>query len=74
MKHIEHVCELVGSTKHIGLGSDMDGGFGADGLPEGINTPSDLTLITDALRAKGWADEDIANFMHANWERYWRAE
>ncbi len=74
VKHIEHVCELVGSTKHIGLGSDMDGGFGADGLPEGINTPSDLTLITDALSAKGWADEDIANFTSANWERYWRAE
>jgi membrane dipeptidase len=71
--HIEHICELVGSTKHIGLGSDMDGGFGADGLPAGINTPSDLTLLTDALSAKGWSDEDLANFTHANWERYWRA-
>lgn len=74
VKHIEHICTLVGSTKHIGLGSDMDGGFGADGLPEGINTPSDLRLITDALIAKGWSDDDIANFTHANWERFWRAE
>lgn len=72
--HIDHVCELVGSTEHIGLGSDMDGGFGADGLPEGIDTPSDLTRITDALVAKGWSDDDIANFTHANWERYWRSE
>lgn len=74
VKHIEHLCELVGSTRHIGLGSDMDGGFGADGLPEGINTPNDLRLITDALIAKGWSDDDIANFTHANWERFWRAE
>ncbi len=74
VKHIEHICSLVGSTNHIGLGSDMDGGFGADGLPEGINTPNDLRLITDALIAMGWSDDDIANFTHANWERYWRAE
>ncbi len=74
VRHIEHICELTGSTKHIGLGSDMDGGFGADGLPEGINTPSDLTLLTDALRATGWSDQDRTNFTHANWERYWRAE
>lgn len=74
VRHIEHVCEVAGSRSHIGLGSDMDGGFGADGLPEGINTPSDLTLITDALSANAWPDEDIANFTHANWERFWRGE
>lgn len=71
VRHIEHVCQLTNSRDHIGLGSDMDGGFGADGLPEGINTPSDLTVLTDALSAKGWSDTDIAGFAHANWERFW---
>ncbi len=71
VRHIEHICALTGSTKHIGLGSDMDGGFGADGLPEGINTPSDLTIITDALAKAGWNDQDIHAFAHANWERFW---
>lgn len=74
VRHIEHICELTGSTRHIGLGSDMDGGFGADGLPEGINTPSDLTRLTEALAAAGWDDQDINAFAHANWERFWRAE
>lgn len=74
IKHIEHICQLVGSTRHIGLGSDMDGGFGADGLPEGINTPADLVLLTDALITNGWSDEDVTNFTHANWDRYWRAQ
>ena len=74
VRHIEHVCEIAGSPNHIGLGSDMDGGFGADGLPENINTPSDLTVISEALAASGWNDQDIAAFTHANWERYWRAE
>jgi len=74
VRHIEHICQLTGSTNHIGLGSDMDGGFGADGLPEGINTPSDLTVLSDALAKNGWNDQDIAAFAHANWERFWRGE
>lgn len=74
VRHIEHVCDIAGSRDHIGLGSDMDGGFGADGLPEGINSPSDLTIICEALQANGWDDTDLAKFMHANWERYWRGE
>lgn len=74
VRHIEHICQLTGSTNHIGLGSDMDGGFGADGLPEGINTPTDLTVLSDALAKNGWNDQDIAGFTHANWERFWRAE
>lgn len=69
--HIEHVCQLTNSRNHIGLGSDMDGGFGADGLPESINTPSDLTVLADALSVQGWADTEIAGFAHANWERFW---
>lgn len=71
VRHIEHICEIANSRKHIGLGSDMDGGFGADGLPQGINTPSDLTILTDALSDAGWSDDDIAGFAHKNWERFW---
>lgn len=71
VRHIEHVCELSGSRNYIGLGSDMDGGFGADGLPEGINTPNDLMKICEALSARDWSDRDIAGFMHGNWERFW---
>lgn len=71
VRHIEHVCELTNSRDHIALGSDMDGGFGADGLPEGINTPSDLTVLTKALQAQGWSKAELAGFAHANWERFW---
>lgn len=71
VRHIEHVCEIAGGTESVGLGSDMDGGFGADELPEGINTPSDLSLIGEALRDHGWSDGDIAGFTHQNWLRFW---
>jgi len=71
VRHIEHVCELTNSRDHIGLGSDMDGGFGSDGLPESINTPSDLTVLNTALERQGWSESDIAGFAHGNFERFW---
>ncbi|MCA9303173.1 MAG: dipeptidase [Phycisphaerales bacterium] len=74
VRHIEHVCAIADSRACIGLGSDMDGGFGADGLPEGINSPSDLVILAEALRDAGWSDTDIAGFAHGNWERFWRGE
>lgn len=69
--HVEHICEVVGDRAHVGLGSDMDGGITANDLPEGINTPTDLPRITDALRARGWSDHDLAAFRHDNWNRFW---
>ncbi|HLP83639.1 MAG TPA: membrane dipeptidase [Phycisphaerales bacterium] len=69
LAHIEHICMLTGSTNHVGLGSDMDGGLRGDQLPQGINQPADLTLLTEGLRARGWNDTSIAAFMHTNWER-----
>lgn len=71
VRHIEHICEVAGNTTSVGLGSDMDGGFGADELPVGINTPSDLDLIAQALKDHGWSDPDIAGFTHKNWLRFW---
>ena len=69
--HVEHICSLVGDTAHVGLGSDMDGGITADDLPSGINTPSDLTLISEELRSRGWNDDAISGFTHSNWLNYW---
>lgn len=69
--HVEHVCELAGDRRHVGLGSDMDGGFGADRLPRGIDSPRDLGRLADALSARGWPDADIANFACGNWTRFW---
>ena len=69
--HIEHVCEVVGDRRHVGLGSDMDGGITADDLPKGIDSPSDLTKITDALAERGWSDEDVRAFAWDNWACFW---
>ncbi len=69
--HIEQVCTLVGSRRHVGLGSDADGGFGADRLPTGIDGLSDLGRILDALRNAGWSDADLEGFAWRNWAEFW---
>jgi membrane dipeptidase len=67
--HIERVCELTGSAKHIGLGSDMDGGFAANRMPEGINRPRDYQRLAEALADRNWSDKDIDAFAAGNWMR-----
>lgn len=69
--HVEHICEIAGNRRCVGLGSDMDGGITANDLPEGIDTPSDLPRLTDALRARGWSDDDLAAFRFGNWNHFW---
>ena len=71
--HIEHVCALAGNRNHVGLGSDMDGGFPANRLPEEIDTPADLSKLSGALRNAGWSDADLALFTYKNWARVFPA-
>lgn len=68
--HVEHICELVGHRNAVGLGSDLDGGFSADDLPQGIDRPSDLAKLTDALREREWHDNELAAFARGNWQRF----
>jgi len=69
--HVERVCELSGGRHAVGLGSDMDGGFSALKIPEGIERPAHLHLLTDALRARGFGESDLQAFARGNWLRFW---
>lgn len=70
--HVERIVEIAGRADVVALGSDMDGGFGADRLPEGINAPRDLTRLTEALQARGWSEEHLAGFRFDNWMHFLR--
>ncbi|MDX2131816.1 MAG: membrane dipeptidase [Planctomycetota bacterium] len=67
--HVERVCELAGSMRHVGLGSDIDGGFGADRLPAGIDRPADYRKLAEALARRGWTREQLDDFAWRNWAR-----
>lgn len=71
VRHVEYICEIVGDRRHVGLGSDMDGGFSAARLPQGIDRPAHLVKIADALSARNWSDDDIRSFAWENWGRFW---
>ena len=30
---IDYICQLAGDPRHVGLGSDFDGGFGLQSVP-----------------------------------------
>lgn len=71
--HVNRVCDLAGSRLHVGLGSDMDGGFSAAMMPEGVDRPAHLTRLCESLRDTGWSDTEILNFTRGNWARFWQS-
>jgi membrane dipeptidase len=66
--HIEHIAEIAGIA-HVGVGSDLDGGFTTDMAPDGIASAADIPRLGEALRRRGWAEEDVDAVMGRNWLR-----
>jgi membrane dipeptidase len=70
---IDHVCQISGSARHAGIGSDFDGGFGAESTPVGFDTLADLLSIGQALAERGYAPEDVTAILSGNFLRVLRA-
>lgn len=68
--HIDHVCQLAGSADHVGIGSDLDGGFGLEHIPNGMNSIADLSMLAGALRDRGYCEEDLTKILAGNWLRF----
>lgn len=69
VQHIDHVCQLAGSSLHAGIGSDLDGAFGTEQCPADIDTIADLPKIKMLLLDKGYKEEDCANIFYKNFLR-----
>ncbi len=54
-------------TNHVGIGTDLDGGFGTEQSPMDINTIADLQKIPDLLLKRGFSNDDISKICHQNW-------
>ena len=65
--HVDHICQLLGDANHVGIGSDMDGGFGAADIPAEMDSVADLPLIATRLLEHGFEEKDVANIMGGNW-------
>jgi membrane dipeptidase len=56
----------------VGIGSDLDGGFGKEQCPSDLETIADLQNIPSLLRKRGYSEDDIENIMHKNWIQFLR--
>lgn len=67
--HVDHICQLAGNANHVGIGSDLDGGFGTEQCPYDLDSIADLSKLIDILANRGYPQEDIEAIMHGNWIR-----
>jgi membrane dipeptidase len=66
---IDAVCQIAGDARHVGIGTDFDGGQGAESAPAEIDTIADLPRLAGALASRGFADDEIGAVMGGNWLR-----
>lgn len=68
MRHLRHMISVCG-VDGVGIGSDMDGGFGRDELPTGIRSAADLPKFAEALSGDGLSGHDVAKVCGGNLRR-----
>lgn len=73
VRHVRHFCDLAGDARHVGLGTDMDGGLGREQIPLEIQTSADLPRVADALSGAGFEDPEVRALLGQNWVRFFRA-
>lgn len=71
--HVEHIANLAGgSTRNVAIGTDMDGGFGAEATPTDVDTIADLQGFGPVLKNAGCTDADVNGILHGNALRFFR--
>ena len=68
--HMDHVCQLTGTARHLALGSDLDGGFGTEQMPLGLDSIADLQLLGGMLERRGYSAADIEGIFYGNALRF----
>jgi len=51
----------------VGIGSDLDGGYGLEQTVSDLDTIADLQKVGGLLAERGYTADDIAGIMHGNW-------
>ena len=71
--HIERIGDLAGgSLKNIAIGTDMDGGFGAEITPTDVDTIADLQGFPAVLGRAGYGEEVAEGILSGNALRFFR--
>ena len=68
--HIDHICQLAGHARNVGIGSDLDGGYGTEQTPSDLDTIADLRVLPELLEKRGYPATDIEGILSGNWLRF----
>lgn len=71
--HIDHICQIAGNSKHVGIGTDLDGAFGKEQCPVDLNSIADLQKLPALFQKRGYSSSDISDILHGNWLRFLRS-
>jgi membrane dipeptidase len=69
---IDHICQLAGNAGHVGIGSDLDGGYGTEQTPSDLKTIADLRRLEPLLAERGYSAGDVDGILHGNWLAFFR--
>ena len=69
-EHIDRVCQIAGNAKHVGIGTDLDGGFGTEQTPMDLDSVTDLHSLVGPPAARGYSPADIDNIFSGNFLRF----
>ncbi len=70
INQIDYYCQIAGDSTHVGIGSDLDGGFGFPNIPAEFSTIQDFQTLAPALKERGYNESDIENIFWRNWEKH----
>ena len=68
--HIDHICQISGKTRYVGIGSDLDGGFGTEQTPGDLNSIADVHKLEGILERRGYSEADVDAIFFGNWLRF----
>lgn len=70
IRHLQHICDVTGNDTTACIGSDMDGGFGLEYTPTGIDGSGDMPRLAERMATRGWSDASIRKIFARNWARF----
>jgi predicted dehydrogenase len=69
---IDRVCQLAGHHRAAAIGTDLDGGFGREQAPHGVDRIGDVQKLAEILSRRHYPDHAIEAVFHGNWLRWLR--
>ena len=68
MVHVRNLAK--GKIDNIGIGTDLDGGYGCEQTPADLNKYRDVQKLVPLMLARGFKEEEVRAIFSGNWLRF----